>query len=442
MFLFKLMNFLTGYVTIIVMGESPEKLINMAATRGIFLWDITRLGERALRARVRPGAVWPLRHMARRTGCRFRIQQRSGLPFLWMRLTRRRVLAAGALFFVAGLYFLSSFIWSIEVTGNRRLSTGEILQVASRAGLNRGVLRWRLDPPAVEEAIRTSLPGVSWTGVYIRGTRVTVEVVEKTLPEGKNLSPVHIVAGKAGLIKEVLVLNGHAAVKAGDTVVPGQVLISGVIPPPEEPPSGEKPSPGAPPETVKREPAFVHAAGIVRARVWYEGYGEAPLAETLQRPTGREFTRVCMKIGAREIMLAGSSPIPFPQYQSETRVKKLPAWRNLQLPVEVIINKYREMESYRLIRDRAEARRLAGERAMAVVQSRLPRGATVVHKQLDELVVRGTENLVRMKAMVESVEEIGVERPFTPGELQPSPSGRAESVPGGPSRTRPPGDRQ
>jgi similar to stage IV sporulation protein len=416
MCLFRLMNFIIGYITITIRGEAPEKFINMAAARGIFLWDIARPGEQTMRANVRLNAVRPLRHIARRTRCRFHITRRVGLPFLWMRLARRKALAFGAVLFVLGLYLLSSFVWTIEVTGNSRVPTKEILSVASAAGLNRGVPKWRLDCPAVERALKANLPAISWTGVYVRGTRVTIEVVEKTIPEEKNQSPAHIVAIKAGVIKEVLVFSGHAAVKEGDTVVPGQILISGIIPPlqeqkPEQPGTetqGERP--------VPRQPTYVHAAGIVRARVWYEGYGEALLVETGKRFTGRQVTRVCMKIKGREIILAGPQKIPFLHYQTETSVKKPPPWRNLRLPVEIVISKYREVENYRLVRNRAEARRLAGEGALHAVQKQLPHGARIVHKQLDELVVKEPESLVRVKAFVESLEEIGTEQPFTPGE--------------------------
>ncbi|MGB9804062.1 sporulation protein YqfD [Desulfofundulus sp.] len=415
MFLFRLMNFIIGYLSITVRGEAPEKFINMAVARGIFLWDITRLGEHTVRAKVRLSAVRPLRHIARRTRCRFHITRRAGLPFLWMRLARRKALVLGAVLFILGLYLLSSFVWTIEVTGNRRVPAKDILSVASGAGLSKGVPIWRLDCPSVEKALKAKFPAISWAGVYVKGTRVTIEVVEKNLPEEKNQSPAHIVANKEGVIKEVLVFNGHAAVKEGDTVVPGQILISGIIPPPQPGPEQQQAS-----ESQKEQPllppTYVHAAGIVRARVWYEGYGEAPLVENKERFTGRQATRVCMKINGREIILAGPRKIPFLKYQTETTVKKTPSWRNLQLSVELVIYKYREVENYRLVRSRAEARRLAGERALQAVQKQLPQGARLVHKQLDELVVKGPENLVRVKALVESLEEIGAERSFTPEE--------------------------
>lgn len=408
MFLFKLTNFLVGYVTLVVRGEAPEKFINMASARGILLWDIARVNEQEMRVKVRLSAVWPLRHIARFTRCCFRTVGRGGVPFLWVRLTRRKGLLLGGILFVLGLYLLGSFVWSVEVVGNQRVLTQDVLEVAKGAGLRQGLPKWNLDAGAVEKAILEQLPGISWVGVYVKGTRVTIELVEKTLPEEKQWPFVHVVAGKAGLVKEILVQNGHPLVKEGDTVVPGQILISGIVPPLEEP--GAFSSHLSP----LRRPNYVRAAGMVRARVWYEGYGEAFLKETERRLTGRQAVRFCIKIAEKEIILAGSREIPFACYETNTTVKRLPTWRNLYLPVELIICDYREVENYCIARSRDEARRLAGEKALKAVYRQLPEGAVVVHKQLDELVVKEPENLVRVKALVECVEEIGVEQPFNP----------------------------
>ncbi|KUK84102.1 MAG: putative membrane protein, partial [Pelotomaculum thermopropionicum] len=296
MFIFKLVSYLLGYVVILVTGEAPEKFVNMAAGRGIFLWDVFRKSDRAIMMKVRLNAVRPLRHIARRTRCRFRIYRRRGVPFHAAWLRRRKALALGAVLFLAALYLLSSFVWFIEVRGNEQLSAVEVLEAAEEAGLCRGVPKWNIEAGRVEAKIQEALPLVSWTGVYIKGTRVIIEVAERTVPGEEDRRPAHIVATKEGLVKEVLVLDGYPVVKEGDTVEQGQVLISGEIPPPAEettPSGGEKP-PGDVSE-AERQPRYVHAKGIVRARVWYEGYGEAGTVETGRRPTGRSASCVSMK---------------------------------------------------------------------------------------------------------------------------------------------------
>ena len=105
MLMFRILSFLTGYVEILVTGEAPERFVNMAAGRGIYLWDITRVSGNSIVLKVRLGAVRPLRHIARRTKCRFRISRRVGLHFFYQRLLRRKTMAFGLLFFLGRFTF-------------------------------------------------------------------------------------------------------------------------------------------------------------------------------------------------------------------------------------------------------------------------------------------------------------------------------------------------
>lgn len=418
MYLFKLAAYLSGYVVLLVTGEAPEKFVNMAASRGIYLWEVTRIGEGAILMKVRVSSVKPLRHIARRTGCRFKIRARRGVPFMVTSLRRRKSMALGLALFLTGLYLLSSMVWFIDIKGNQRLAEAEILGAAAEAGLKKGVMKWQVNTAAVEARIEEKLPLVSWTGVYIKGTRVTIEVAERIVPAEEDRRPAHIVAGKAGLIKEVLILTGHPAVKEGDTVVPGQVLISGAIPPPEEPNKpGEEKKPEKGPKIIKPL-RYVQARGIVRARVWYEGYGEAEITETGRRLTGRSETRLSMKFSGKEIILAGSQKIPYKLYESETFVKRAPQWRNINIPVELVTVKYLEMQEYREDRGRGGARRAAEEKALEAINRQLPKDARIQERRLEEVVTGQPENLVRVKAVVETIEDIGVERHFKPEDKQ------------------------
>ncbi|NLI12999.1 sporulation protein YqfD [Pelotomaculum propionicicum] len=414
MFLFKLMSYLQGYLLILVTGSAPEKFVNMSAGRGIYLWDITRVSDSAVVMKVHLRAVKPLRHIARRTSCRFRIKRRVGFPFYLAWLKQRKSLALGAVFFVGALYFLSSFVWFIEVRGNDRLGVNEVLQAAAEAGLSRGTPKWRVDPGRVEANIGEKLPLVSWTGVYIKGAKATIEVAERTVPGEEDRRPANIIAKKSGLIKEILVLNGHPVVKEGDTVSQGQVLVAGAIPPPEEPlPPGGVKKPGEKPKPV--QPArLVHASAIARARVWYEGYGESAVIETGRRLSGRSETRVSMKFYGKEIILAGSQNIPYELYEANTLVKRVPEWRNLNIPVELITVKYYELVDYKEDHGRAGARGIAWERALADAGSKMPPGARIQEQWMEDVSTGPEENVVRVKAVIETVEDIGEEEIINP----------------------------
>ncbi|MCL6446905.1 MAG: sporulation protein YqfD [Armatimonadetes bacterium] len=412
MFILRLINFFTGYVTLLVQSDAPEKLINLAAGRGILLWDVQMPAEGRVFLKIRLSAVKPFKHIARKTGSRFEIYERRGLPFLLARLKRRKALVAGGAFFLLAIYFLSSFVWFVEVSGNQRIAEYDIIKAAEAAGLERGTPRWKLNVGAVEKRIQEQLPVLSWVGVYIRGTKADIKVVEKTLAEEKEAGFSHVVAVKAGLVEDVLVLKGHPAVKKGDTVAPGQVLISGIVPPPEaaaaEQEGAEKEAKPAPPE-----PAYVDARGIVRARVWYEEYGEAPLVEKGKRYTGRVVTKLWIKIGEKEIILKGPPEVPFALYQQESFTKKLPEWRNLRPGVELITLKYRELQDYTITRSRAQAVQLAKEKALAGMKQKLPKNAIILRERVEELVVNQPENVARVRAYLETLEDIGVNKPFS-----------------------------
>lgn len=413
MFLARLMSFLIGHVTLLVQGEALEKFVNMAASRGIYLWDIRRQGSDKISVKVRISGVKPLRHIAKRTDSRFKVHGRSGFPFWLAKLKKRKTLALGAIVFIAALYILSSFVWSIQVQGNKQVSTEQIKQAAAAAGLTRGVSKWQLSPETVEKNIREKIPELAWAGVTIKGTKAVIEVAERKLvPQDQAQGPGNIVAKKAGLIKEVLVIRGQAAVKEGTTVSPGQVLISGEVKEEVRDPQEEPPKDGKKLPEPKYTYHYVRAEGMVRARVWYEGYGEAPVVEQGYRLSGRQMTSLRMKIGTKEIILTGSKDSPYQEFKTERSTKRLPQWRNIALPVELDTVKYLELVPYREDRGRAGARQLAQEQAMKIATAKIPADARVLEKKVEEIGTGRPEDIVRVRAVIEVLEEIGEPKSF------------------------------
>lgn len=414
MTLFRIISFLTGYITVVIRGNAPERLINMASTRGIWLWNIKWVSQDRIMASIRLSAVRPLRHIARETGCRFSVEGRYGFPFFISRLKRRKTMVAGAFLFLVLLYMLSSFVWFIDVTGNVTVKDSEVLKAARQAGLSTGVLKWNLDTKRVERAIQDNLSRVSWAGVQIKGTRVVVQIVEKKLPPGIDNRPANIVAIKDGLVKEILVLKGHPAVAEGQTVKKGQVLISGEIPPPEINEENKEQDAVEEEPVPEGQPQYVHAQGIVRARTWYEGYGEVPLIQTGTRRTGNRVSRVCIKIRNKEIILAGPEKIPFKKYDQDINTKRLPAWRNLSIPVEINTEQYFELKSFTEKRSITQARDNALQMALNDAKKKLPDNARVLNREVKRIGAGNRENVVRMKVLIETLENIGMEEPFTP----------------------------
>ena len=302
-----------------------------------------------------------------------------------------------AAFFIL-LHYLASYIWFVDVAGVKTLDREKILAVAQAQGLQPGVPRQRLQPKLLENHLRSALPELAWVGVSAQGSRVVIEVVEKTAAQEEDKAPAHIVAGKDGIIVETIALAGTAVVGRGTTVKRGDIVIRGEV--------AETEVPG----TQAKEPVplqkIIRAKGIVKARVWYEGYGEAQTEEELWQRTGTYVSAVTARIGPWQAVLNRPAGQPFSHYELETVQKIFPNWRNSEFTVESTIHTYYELQASKLIRSESEARELARERALASVRQKIPEAAQILAN--DVTVMKTADpKLVRVTARVETIEDIG-----------------------------------
>lgn len=120
MFLLRMIQYLLGTVRLRAEGGSPEKFLNLVAQRDISLWDI-RLKDGMLTAGALSRSLKRLRPLAGQAGVVLSVEARKGLPHLAKRFAGRTGLLIGTVLFLALVWFFSSFIWEIDITGNLSL---------------------------------------------------------------------------------------------------------------------------------------------------------------------------------------------------------------------------------------------------------------------------------------------------------------------------------
>lgn len=402
-----LLAYLRGYLVLVIKGEHLERFINLAYTRGIRLWDLVWAGPDTLLAKVDASSFRPLRHIARMANCRLRIHKKRGFPFLLHRLRRRRMLFVGAVIFCLVLYFLSSLIWTVEVSGTKQIPAAKVKDLAAELNLCPGKFRFQVQRQRVVEHLMRELPGLSYVEVEV-GPRSRVRVTEKVLP-APSVGACHLVAAKEGVIESVLTLSGQPLVKEGEPVKKGQILISGKIFPPAPDQNSSELEPLAP----KSPPRFVEAQGIVYARVWYRFYGEVPRQEIKEQVTGRMSRIYSLRIDEKEIIIAGPRQIPYDFYRMRKHHSKFPCWRNLSLPVEFVTIEVEEIKRLHVQHSFDEAVRIAAERARSRAAQGIPSGAKLVKRQY-RVLGSGDDNPVQVVLTVETRESIGVVRKFRP----------------------------
>ncbi|NLA12165.1 MAG: sporulation protein YqfD [Firmicutes bacterium] len=359
MFIIRWWRFLRGFVVVSLEGRGIERLINLAVSRGIGFWDLRKQKERA-RLSLDLNSFRELRPLIRQTRCRLRIERKVGLPFLQYRLRRRWGLVAGALIFCIALYLAASFVWSIRITGTDRLEEGEVLALVEQLGVRPGVWKGKLALAELAEELPRRNSAIAWAGLRLRGVRLEIEIVEHLSGPVVDDGPADLIASRDGLIERIMVLEGRAAVKVGDTVSRGDLLIEGlasleegILSPEELPP-----------------PQEVRARGIVEARVWYEAREPIRLKESAGILTGSSRSSCYLHLQGGSRRLWGPPENPYQNAREKSRVLKW-GWRNLQLPVEIETITYHELRVEQRAVPYDEALRLARKKVLQELQEQL-----------------------------------------------------------------------
>ncbi len=390
----RLWRYLCGYVVVKVKGSRLEGFLNRTA--GIGVWDVERLTDGMLIARMPAAKFRRTRHLSRRQGWQVYVVDRIGLPFVIARLVQRKALAVGAIAAVLALYVASGFIWFVRIESDVGIPDERILAVAAEAGLRPGVRSTGFDPQQVQLALLLGVDELSWAAVNLKGTVAVIELAERSTPSEELTRPGDVVAQRDGIIEKIAVSRGHPLVKPGDTVRRGDILISGFIPP--EDPNHRR--------LLDAEKApYVRADGVVTARVWYEGRGRVRLTALEEEPTGRQSWRLEVRHGENGVTL-GKGEDAFTNAQVSQSEWKIPTFG--PEPLSLTFTRFREVRVTRTTLSEQEARRLAQEAALAELEARVPEEAEVVEGPYVEIESVESENgmVVQATAYAEIVDDI------------------------------------
>ncbi len=391
--LLRLWNYIKGYVIIFVEGYFLEKFVNICTRRQIFLWDVKKRNNSAMSMKVSIKGFRMLRPIAKKTGCRVRIMWKSGFPFVLYRYKRRKTFIAGAILFVFLFYFMSSFVWSIEVDGNEKLATETIIDRVCELGVKPGVLKYRINPHDVASNLMLDINELSWVSVVIKGTKVKIEVsegVEKPKLVKKD-SPCDIVAARDGVVKSIFVKSGLEAVEVGETVKKGQVLILGTVPVKNE----------------ENNPRIMHAIGDVIARTWYDARVPVETKVIEKIRTGRKKDNMSLILFSKKIDLFHRIS-PFGEYDQVNIEKSLSIGEDLILPFGIVIGRYYENNIIEKETTLDEAKKTAAGNAYKMASGNLPKDARIV--EINENFVEKDDGQIIAEVIIECLENIGYER--------------------------------
>ncbi len=323
MFFIKFVRFILGYVRITVGGDYPERFLNLCATNGITVWNVSRNGD-MLSCSMFARDYRYVRRFRRKSGAKLKIKRRKGAPFIYHRYKNRKGLMAGFALLVAFLITMPKFVWSVEVSGNEKTETELIINTAEKIGIKSGAKLSSIDPDNLRPTLLVELPELSWAAINIEGSRITLDVRERLTPEIiSGDTPCNLVATRDGIITSVYVKKGSAAVKVGDAVRKGDLLAMGTVE------YGDK-------STVIR-----HSMGEIYAETTHEITVKSPITVTESIPTGKIKTKRVFEIFGFNIPLyLGSEKYDYNAAASKWTLKS----GDTELPMSVTTAKFYEVE--------------------------------------------------------------------------------------------------
>ena len=397
----KLMNLILGMVVVKLTGPFPERLINLCAQEGIDFWAMEWLDERTVRMTTRRYTLGRLEEVARRAGCEVEQESSRGLPDFLSRFRTRYAFLIGLVFALCAVGFLSRFVLTVQVTGNREVPSAVILSQLRQLGVRPGVYGPGLERKQLAQELLVRVDGLSWAALNLHGTRLEVVVRESIrVPERVDESGYFDVVAEAdGVVTHIEPELGEAVVQEGAVVAKGDVLISGTVTMP-------------PPLYSELQPRYyqTHARGRVWARTWRALTAAIPAEAEVKDYTGAEKSVWSVNFLGRRFKIFGSTSISWSMYDKITSVHQAALPGGEALPLSLSREVFREYRPRTVEVDRAAAQALLEEQLLKQLDGLIGEDGEVESTRFTAQVNGGR---LEVTLTAQCLEEIGTEQPGT-----------------------------
>ena len=389
--LLSIIKYFKGYVYVRLSGYAPERFLNLCGSHDILIWNL-KSTEDGYSFYISVAGFKQLRPILKKTKTRIRIQKKYGIPFKLYHYRKRKMFALGMLLFAGLIYYLSGFIWNIEVNGNSYLSEEVVLCFLSGENASFGAKKKDIDCAVLEETLRSRYPEVIWTSIKIYGTKMTVDIQENLLPEetyeDNPEKPAHdIIAADDGEITEMITRSGTPVVTVGTKVKKGDVLVNGCIEILND--DGEV-----------AKYLYRTADADVTAKVTYPYHDEIPVTYVEKKPTGAKKITYQIRMLDYLVKIPFFSPMEEP-YEVVSDVSQFHFTDNFYLPVYLVRQTYSGYENRQKTYTEKEAKQLASKNLKKYINDLEEKGIQITGKNViiertkKKYVVKGTISTIK-----------------------------------------------
>lgn len=228
MLIFRLLNYLRGYVVIKISGSNYEKTLNLLSRRNISIWDVEKKDD-YLSFKLAYDDYSKNTDLFEEN--KMQLTKTTGIAFKLHKIKSRKGFLLGAFILIVCLYVYSTLIWSIELVGGNEKLKKEIKEALSSYEIKLPTNENHINEKHIETILYKNFKNFNFVEAYVEGTKLIIFIKEKN-PNPEQVidkSPTSIISTKNAVINKVIAKSGQSVIKVGDVVYEGQTLVMGII---------------------------------------------------------------------------------------------------------------------------------------------------------------------------------------------------------------------
>lgn len=366
MFIKIIFSYILGFLKISVKGYYIERFINICKNNKITIWNLKRKDNIELNLNVRIKEFKEICKIARKTGCKVKIKNKKGIPFLLHRYKKRKIFFILLILLALIIGLSSCFVWNMEIKEENGYELENIREDIEKAGLKVGIFKGKINTKEIINKIRLERKDVAWMGIELKGTNAIVKLVKSDekpdiIDEDEYCN---IISNKEGIITKISVQNGTANVKVGDTVSIGDILVNGWM------------------EGKFTGIRYVHSLAEIEAKVWYTESVKIPYNVTETKYTGNEEEKYGIKFNNFQINFTKKYS-KFKIYDTIETENKIKLFSDFYLPISIVKTTYKEQEKIEKTYSAEEAKNIGIKELEKKLDEKIENKDNIVNKNIN-----------------------------------------------------------
>ena len=384
MFFIKIFHIFNGYVILSVTGNNKETFLNEILHLGVHPYSVSRREEQFV---IKMSLMDFFKLRGAKTHAGIHIEKKSGLAFLIKKLKKRYFFVSGIILLILSFAIGGQFIWTVEIDGETE-NCERLYSALETAGVKPGTFKPMMNSPLeIKNIVINNAEDISWAWLYVKGTKAVLKVRKNILPPEifDADTACDIVAARSGIIKKVITKKGVCKVSENQTVMPGDVIISGTI------------------EFEDKPGYLVHASGTAEAYTTHTLEGTYKQYFCYKTYTGRKRRFISLCLFGKRIPLYINAKVDFEKYDTEERtVGNINGIMGAEMKVCSEYGLHKEPISYETAVEAAK-----NELEAKISEELLP-GAKLIDKNVDAKSI--DEETVSVRVTMDFIENIGTEK--------------------------------